>query len=180
MGPLGTGVLYMDSNLEEQLESIRQGGTGTQSELPTQPKTVPAKYEAGNLNVPGIVGLEAGVRHVAMSRLSESEHLLKLTQYLVESFRDSSGVTTYSRPNICGIVSFNVESYDPREVATLLDTSAGFQVRAGLHCAPLMHQSLGTFDGGGTVRASCGHFSSLAEIDKLIESVRLLAANPMT
>ena len=64
LGPLGTGVLYMRDGVEEQLSSLRQGGTGTQSEHELQPDTLPEKYEAGNLNVPGILGLRAGIEYL--------------------------------------------------------------------------------------------------------------------
>src|SRR6267142_3266434 len=65
LGPLGTGVLYLAPGIEQHLLPLRQGGTGTQSDEDRQPDTLPHRYEAGNLNVPGIVGLEAGVSHVA-------------------------------------------------------------------------------------------------------------------
>lgn len=179
-GPLGTGLLYIAADLVSQLDSTRQGGTGTQSESPTQPDESPSKYEAGNLNVPGIVGLDAGVQYVVKNGLVESDHLLKLSRHVVESLQQTPGVDLFSQANVCGIVSFNVAGYDAREVATALDASAGIQVRAGLHCAPLMHQALKTSDAGGTVRASFGHFSTIEEADKLIEAVDALAANPMS
>jgi cysteine desulfurase/selenocysteine lyase len=177
LGPLGTGTLYVGEGVEEYLQATRQGGTGTQSELPRQPTSLPAKYEAGNLNVPGIVGLAAGVSHVSKQGLG-NRHVLDLTSRILTGFQVAN-VTLNSTPNDCGIVSFNIKGYDPREVATLLDSSAGIQVRAGLHCAPLMHQALGTYDLGGTIRASCGHFSTEQEIDKLVESVRMLAETPI-
>lgn len=178
MGPLGTGLLYVGEGVEQILKSTRQGGTGTQSELPQQPTSLPAKYEAGNLNVPGIVGLAAGVSHVSAQDLTHSRHLFELSSRILTGIQVAN-VTAHSKPNDCGIVSFNIKGYDPREAATLLESSAGIQVRAGLHCAPLMHQALGTFGKGGTVRASCGHFSTEEEIDKLIESVRMLAETPI-
>lgn len=174
LAPLGTGLLYVGKGVEEILQATRQGGTGTQSELPQQPGTLPTKYEAGNLNVPGIVGLAAGVSYISERHLTHNRHLFELSSRLLTGIQVAE-VTSYSNPNDCGIVSFNIKGYDPRELATLLENSADIQVRAGLHCAPLMHQALGTFESGGTVRASCGHFSTEQEIDKLVESVRMLA-----
>ena len=178
MGPLGTAFLFVGERVQSHLHPVRQGGTGTESENPVQPDELPSKYEAGNLNVPGVLGLSAGVKYVAEQQLIGSDHLRKLSGLLVEGLQHSR-TQVYSQANDCGIVTFNVHGYDPREMATLLDSVAEIQVRAGLHCAPLMHGAMNTLDIGGAVRASCGHFSTEAEINTLIESVRMLAENPM-
>ena len=150
MGPLGTGLLYIREELAEQIDPLRKGGTGTQSELATQPKSLPEKFESGNSNVPGLIGLDAGVQYVLDNDLPSSKHLLNLTERLIAGLRKTDAVTLYSKPNHYGIVSFNVENFDPRELATALDSMASIQVRAGLHCAPMMHESIGTFERGGT------------------------------
>lgn len=180
LGPLGTGILYIASGIEAQLQCIRQGGTGTQSDDPTQPTEVPAKYESGNLNVPGLVGLDAGVRYVLDNQLDQDISIEARSNQLIQGLQALDNLTVYSTPNPCGIVSFNLTGYDPQEVATLLDSAGGIQVRAGLHCAPLMHRSLGTLSTGGTVRASCGHFTTAEEIEQLIELVTSLAESMMT
>ena len=74
-----------------------------------------------------------------------------------------------------GIVSFTVEGYDPREVASMLDAAGRVQMRAGLHCAPEMHRALGTLTSGGTVRASTGHFNSSEQIGQTVELIRACA-----
>lgn len=178
LGPLGTGLIYLAPGLEDLVRSVRQGGTGTQSELAEQPSQMPAKFEAGNLNVPGLVGLDAGVQHVLdqQQELLDKRHFEACTEMLIAALQSLTGVTIYSVPNRTGIVSFNVEGYDPREFATLLDSAAAIQVRAGLHCAPLMHRQLGTLEMGGAVRVSFGHWSTEAEIAKLIDAVSMLAA----
>ena len=140
---------------------------------------MPAKFESGNLNVPGIVGLDAGVTFLAELRPWESDHLPTLTLRLVEALSQVEGLHVYSAGNRCGIVSFNIHGYDPREVATMLDSAAGIQVRSGLHCAPLMHAVLGTADSGGAVRASCGHWTTEADIDELVKVVTMLAETPI-
>ena len=178
-GPLGTGFLYIRTSLHAELFAIRQGGTGTQSELARHPDSGPAKYEAGNLNVPGIVGLEAGIDFVREHGLPESEHLRQLTTRLVNALRKEETIEVYSPANRFGIVSFNLQGMDPRELAATLDSVSQIEVRAGLHCAPLMHRALGTFDLGGTVRVSFGHFSNSKEVDKLVDVIQTLIANPM-
>ena len=118
------------------------------------------------------------MKYVAENQLIGSVHLRELSARLVDGLQHSR-TKVYSATNDCGIVTFNVDGYDSREMATLLDSVAEIQVRAGLHCAPLMHDAMNTLELGGAVRASCGHFSTEAEVDKLIESVRMLAENPM-
>ena len=179
MGPLGTGLLYIRESLQPVVDSIRQGGTGTQSELAEQPAMAPEKYESGNLNVPGIVGLDAGIAFVCQRELCQSQHLLELTQRTVDGLSGESAVTLYSRPNRYGIVSFTVRGFEPTELAAMLDGMGQIQVRAGLHCAPEMHRALGTFDSGGTVRISFGHFSKQSEVDTLMDALRMLIANPL-
>ena len=82
-------------------------------------------------------------------------------------------------PNPClvenaGVVSFVVDGIDPRVTATLLDAHFGIEVRAGLHCAPLIHRSLGTLDTGGTVRASVGPFTTEADLDALFTALMMI------
>jgi cysteine desulfurase / selenocysteine lyase len=160
---------------------VRQGGTGTQSQSPHQPSELPEKYESGNLNVPGILGLGAGVEYLAERGLDEIErHGRQLIDQMLTGFAELPGV------RICGpssaelrvpLVSIVVEGYDPQEVALLLDASYRIQVRAGLHCAPLMHEALGTTAGGGTVRFSLGAFTTPEEIDAAVRAVAELAAS---
>ena len=175
LGPLGTGFLYIQPGLETELRELHQGGTGTSSELLDQPQQLPAKYESGNANVPGLFGLDAGVKFVLSENAMESSNLRDLTATTIDALSSVSNVKVYSQPNPCGIVSFNVEAFDPREVATMLDGAAGIEVRAGLHCAPGIHRLLGTFDSGGCVRASFGHFSSNDCVKQLVEAVSMLA-----
>jgi len=179
LGPLGTGVLYISESIHDQLRATRQGGTGTESEQPRQPSASPAKYEAGNLNVPGIIGLAAGIQYLIDNECVSSDQLMQLSGQLIDGLTAFPDVSVYSQANRYGIVSFNLKGLDPRELATTLDSMAGIQVRAGLHCAPLMHRSIGTLEFGGTVRASFGHFSKSSEVATLLECIETLIANPM-
>jgi len=179
LGPLGTGLVYVRPGLEHVLECYRLGGTGTQSEDDRQPDQMPDRYEAGNHNAPGLAGLGEGLafvrgRTVEAIRQTEAE----LIQRLVSGLKASPGVTVYGhQPNIphVGVVAFNVDSFAPQEVASILDETFGIQSRAGLHCAPGVHRFLGTFDRGGTVRFSVGVFSTADEVDQAIAGVRELA-----
>jgi cysteine desulfurase / selenocysteine lyase len=171
LGPLGIGVLYIAQGVEEQLVPLRQGGTGTRSDEDQQPDSLPDRYESGNLNVPGIVGLEAGVTHVA--RLGEAHvlaHSRALVQRLIAGLTGLPGLRLYGPPSGAdrvGVVSLNVAGFDPQELAAVLDANWRIQTRAGLHCAPRMHAALGTSP-SGTLRLSIGHFTTQEDIDAAI------------
>ena len=181
LGPLGTGVVYVRETHHDRLNSFRQGGTGTRSDEPRQPDALPEKFEAGNLNVPALAGLGAGVeflqvRGLVAIRKAEAQLVDRLIQQLqaidrVEVFGPERSADR------AGVVSVALAGYDPQEAATLLDASFRVQVRAGLHCAPLIHKALGTFEQGGTIRFSVGPFTSEAEIDAAVAAVREITAD---
>jgi len=178
LGPLGTGVLYVAPGVENDLFPIRQGGTGTRSDEDIQPSSLPDRYESGNLNVPGIVGLEAGVSEI-LARGVESihRHSLQLTSSLLGGLRDIPGITIYGPPSAqqrAGIVSLTLAGYDPQELASLLDSQWSIQTRAGLHCAPRMHAALGTAP-SGTLRLSVGIFNTAEQIDAVVSALREVA-----
>jgi cysteine desulfurase/selenocysteine lyase len=179
LGPLGTGLLYIAPGVEERLMPLRQGGTGTRSDVDIQPTTMPDRYEAGNLNMPGIAGLQAGVTHVlecGMERVRS--HLKALTGQLLDRLRGVNGIDIYGPPTSegrVGVVSLNIAGYDPQELAALLDANWSIQTRAGLHCAPRMHAALGTLP-RGTLRLSVGHFTTPADIDTVGEVLSQIAA----
>ncbi|MGD9719647.1 MAG: cysteine desulfurase [Pirellulales bacterium] len=175
LGPLGIGVLALTTAVAPALHSVRQGGTGTRSELARQPDELPGKYESGNLNVPGILGLGAAVEYLSRRRPETvAEHGTALAERLLAGLRDLGGVriigpiTAQQRVPLVSIV---VEGYDPQEMALGLDAAYRIQVRAGLHCAPLMHEAMQTQTTGGTVRFSIGPFNTEADIDAAIEAV---------
>jgi cysteine desulfurase/selenocysteine lyase len=178
MGPLGTGVLAIAAGIEEWLQPIRQGGTGSRSDDPEQPQSLPDRYESGNLNVSGIAGLGAGVAWLQERGLAEiHKHERELTGLLIEGLRNIPGVTVFGPPTDSprvGVVSFNLADFDPQEVAAALDSAAGIEVRSGLHCAPRMHAALGTAP-AGTVRASFGPFSTATDVETLVAAVREFA-----
>jgi len=180
LGPLGIGLLYVAPGMEQHLETVRQGGTGTQSENDTQPETLPDKYESGNHNVPAIVGLGAAVKELRKTGWKEVEqHSQRLLGQLVDGLREINAVTLHGPANAqrqSAIQSISLAGYDPQEVATLLDAAYSIQVRSGLHCAPLMHQALKTDTSGGTVRLSLGQFNTAEQIEAVVAGIGELAA----
>ncbi len=180
LGPLGTGVLYMRSGWEEQIEPLRQGGTGSRSEEDTQPQRLPDRYEAGNHNVPGLVGLEASTTWLAKQGIeSIGQRQRALVAQLLNGLRDLPGATIYGPTDAdsrVGVVSIGVEGYDSQELASGLDAVYRIQTRAGLHCAPRMHASLGTLERGGTLRISVGAFNTPEHIEALLTALQQTAA----
>lgn len=189
LGPLGTGILYVRPGLENQLHTIRQGGTGTESDQDRQPDLLPQKFEPGNHNVPGLVGLAAALEWLQSQGIAAIQaHEQQLAERLRTGLLPIRGVTLhgpkpatspasaskYSVTPSAAVVSISIDGYDPQEAAAVLDASFGVQVRAGLHCAPLMHKAIGTLDRGGTVRFSIGAFNTSEEIDAAMDAVKKL------
>lgn len=183
LGPLGTGFLYIRPELERVVRSLVQGGTGTASFQDRQPESLPDKYESGNLNVPGLVGLLAGVEYVAGRGVDAiAAHSRELFGRLRAGLADAPGVRLFgptSAEQNVGVLSIALDDFDPQEAAALLDAAHRMQVRPGLHCAPLMHRALGTLETGGTLRLSIGALNTAEEIDIAIGAVREIATAAM-
>lgn len=184
LGPFGTGVLCMGTNVADRLGPLKMGGTGTSSDLSGQPMELPYRFESGNLNMLGIAGLAAALDFLdpAAVRDAISERLSGLTSRLLAGLQAIDGVVTYGPQTArrrASVVSFNVTGYDPQELATTLETSAGIECRAGLHCAPKMHQALGTIGVGGTVRLSLGWATTFEQVETTLDAVNELAASPI-
>ncbi len=184
LGPLGTGVLILGKNVEQFLEPLRLGGTGTNSESDQQPGELPYRYESGNLNIPGLAGLAAALDFLLEQGVSKLQtHHRQLATKLLEGLEEIPGITIYGpradQPRT-SVVSFTVAGYDPQELAVALEMSAGIECRAGMHCAPRMHESLGTGASGGTVRLSPGWATTLEEIDATLKAIAEIASPTKT
>ena len=172
-GPQGTGFLYIRKGIDPR--PLKEGGTGTDSESEDQPIPWPARFESGTLNTPGIAGLGAGVSFVleeGVERIWKKER--QLTQQLLRGLKRNREVRIYGPldgEERVPLVSFNVASLGPAEVAFILDDLYDILVRAGLHCAPQAHRTLGTFP-AGTVRASLGFFNTPEDVEALVEAIR--------
>ena len=164
LGPQGTGILLCG---EDGLPLIR-GGTGSESRLQEMPAQLPERLEAGTLNVPGIARLGAGIEHVrrmGTARILLREH--RQVERCVQGL-EKAGLRVFSGKHQAGTVSF-VPEMDCEEAAALL-AKAGIAVRAGLHCAPLAHESAGTLQ-TGTVRVSFGAGNQDWETDRLLREI---------
>lgn len=177
LGPLGTGLLYLRPGTEQHVASFRQGGTGSLSEEDRQPERLPDKYESGNHNAPGLFGLEAGLEWLEQHCVAELHaHTLGLRRRLIDAITDSKSVRLLAADLadevVVGVVSFVVDGFDPQEMSAILDHDFQIQVRAGLHCAPGAHRSLGTLTTGGTIRASFGPTTTVDDVNQLVAALR--------
>ena len=176
LGPQGTGALYVRPDLK--LEPFHFGGTGSESFSLVQPEILPDRLESGTLNVPGIAGLNAGIGYVEEHFYSINVHEMRLTSMLNEGLRRIKGVTVYSpvQPE-SNLVLFNLPM-DSTETADLLDARYDIACRGGYHCAPLVHQFLGT-EKTGAVRLSIGHSNTESEILFALDAIKELARYAM-
>jgi len=175
-GPPGTGVLYVSDRVN--LDSLREGGTGSYSEMEEQPSALPYKYESGTVNSVGISGLGAGLKYIFKESLEGIRtHEQSLIDRLIQGLSNIPGVTLYTakdRSKQAPVISLNVEGCEPGEVGAILDQAFDIKVRTGLHCAPAAHKTLGTYP-AGTVRLSPGYFNTMEEIDLTIQALEEMA-----
>lgn len=170
-GPMGTGLLIL-RDPAGPLATLIEGGTGTQSQSLLQPDDPPERYESGTQNVPGIIGLYAGmgfVQKMGMEKIYQGE--MRKISYLYGRLSRIPGVQLYTQPPAAPwfvpVLSFNIEGQPSETVGQAL-AKAGIAVRCGLHCAPCAHEKMGT---QGTVRVSPSVFTKPGEIDMLARRV---------
>jgi cysteine desulfurase family protein len=181
LGPMGTGLLYLAPDVE--MEPLIRGGTGSQSELETQPDFAPDRYESGTLNGPGIVGLGAAAEYLRGVGIEEIHaRAVALGTRFREALAGIEEIILYGPEDAAGsigILSVNIEGAPCATVARLLDDEWGVMTRAGLHCAPAAHRSLGTAP-GGTLRLSWGIDTTEEQIDVAADALRSIAARART
>lgn len=180
LGPLGTGGLYIRPGIEGRLLPLVAGGTGSISDLPTQPEFMPDKYESGSHNAIGIAGLSAGVAWL-LERTVESlrEHELALTRRFLDGVRSIDGLTQFGPTRAddrVAVFSVRIEGFEPAELAGVLDSEFGLLTRSGIYCAPWAHETIGTQTGGGATRLSFGPFSTEADIDAAVGALASVAS----
>jgi len=173
LGPPGIGALYIRAGID--IVPLLYGGTGSFSAQMAMPEEYPDRLEVGTLNTVGIAGLAAALDYISERGLSDiHRHERELVVRLRRGLSGIAGVTVYGQPEGAPIVAFNIKSLGSTEVAHILDANFGMATRAGLHCAPLAHRTLGTLT-QGAVRVSPGPFSTAKEIDKLLTAVEEVA-----
>ncbi len=175
MGPTGTGGLLVAGL--GNIRPTRWGGTGVRSAVRSHLEQYPYRLEAGTLNTAGLAGLSAGLDWVQANTPGKIEE--DLCNRLLNGLAEISGIrvlglesgeSDWAKLNRTAVVSILIKNMAPEKVGMFLDADADIAVRTGLHCAPLVHEAMGTMD-GGTVRISPGPFNTAEEIDTLLEAL---------
>lgn len=178
LGPQGTGGIYVKPGLS--VKPFLVGGSGIKSFDEHHPKEMPTALEAGTLNVHGLAGLTAGTRYCLNQGIETLQRREKsLTRRFYEQVKEIPDVVVYGdvmAEHHSPIVSLNFAGEDSARVADALWEEYGICVRAGAHCAPLMHRALGTVD-QGVVRFSFSCFNTEEEIDQAAQALYSLSAN---
>ena len=161
-GPQGTGLLLCN----HEVLPLLYGGTGSLSKLQTMPDMLPDRLESGTHNMPGIAGLLEGIRYVQRTGVEKiAAHERRLTAQAVELLRNTEGIRLFWCDGFrhqTGVLSFIVEGIDCEEMGEAM-ASRGIALRAGLHCAPLAHRTVGTLK-TGTIRFSPSAFNTPAQV----------------
>ena len=173
-GPFGAAGFYLKNGVD--LDVFLSGGTGSQSTSLEMPRTMPGKLECASKNTVAISGLHAALGWLPSARTLKREK--ELTAYLMERLDEVEGIRIYRAPDEssqAGIVSLNMPGFTCGEAAASLDAKYDIAVRAGHHCAALIHRHLCNDDFKGTIRVSLGYFTQPEEIDRLTEALRTIS-----
>ena len=179
LGPQGTGGIYVKEGVK--LKPLKTGGSGIQTYSKEHPVQMPTALEAGTLNGHGIAGLHAALGYLEKTGI---DNIRKKEENLMWRFyngvKDVPGVKIYgdySQKERCAIVTLNIGDYDSSEVSDELLMEYDISTRSGGHCAPLMHEALGTVE-QGAVRFSFSHYNTEEEVDTAIRAIHELAEEP--
>jgi len=177
LGPTGIGGLCVREGID--IRHTRAGGTGVRSAQKTHLDEYPYRLEYGTPNVLGIAGLNAGVQWILARGMENLHHTeMGLTTRLRDGLREIEGVTLYCQDDLTDHISvmvFNIEGMGASDVGTMLDVDHNIACRTGLHCAPLVHEGIGTAEIHGAVRFGIGPFNTEDHIRTAIEAVRDIA-----
>jgi cysteine desulfurase family protein len=174
-GPAGVGALYVAPDIE--IEPLIVGGTGEQSDLYYHPVEMPSRLEAGTPNIPAITGLTAALRWHIQNNASFNRHADNISVALRSGLREIPGVILYDDYIDAGyvpVVSFRLDGLSVIDSGQRLMDEFNIICRTGLHCAPLIHQAMGTAP-EGTIRFSISGFTTENEISHVLRAVRLLS-----
>ena len=176
LGPQGTGGIYVREGLS--VRPLKSGGSGVQTYSKIHPAEMPTALEAGTLNGHGIAGLHAALEYLEKTGIDSIRNREQdLMWRFYEGVKDIPNVKIYgdfSTKNRCAVVTLNIGDYDSSEVSDALLTEYNISTRSGGHCAPRMHEALGTVE-QGAVRFSFSHYNTEEEVDTAIKAIRELS-----
>jgi cysteine desulfurase family protein len=180
LGPQGLGGFIIKKEFADEIAPLITGGTGSLSHEIEQPDFLPDKFESGTMNIPAILGLKKALEYInstGMKSIGDTEALL--ASAFVAKVRGLDGVTLIGKEDMAGkvaVISLDFEGSDNAAVAAALDGRYGIMTRCGLHCAPMAHQTLGTYP-RGTVRFSFGPFNTLDDVEYIARSIQDILRN---
>ena len=177
LGPQGIGGFILQPDMVPLVQPLIAGGTGSISHEEQMPSFMPDRFEAGTMNLPGIMGLHAALCWLERETIDAvRSHELELTERFLSGALDIPHLRVIGRQDIAeraGVVSVVPENADPALVADALGREYGIMVRVGLHCAPNAHKTLGTFP-TGTIRFSFGRWNTPQQVDTALSALREL------
>ena len=177
LGPQGIGGFILQPDMVPLVQPLIAGGTGSISHEEQMPSFMPDRFEAGTMNLPGIMGLHAALRWLEQETIDAvRSHELELTERFLSGALDIPHLRVIGRQDIAeraGVVSVVPENADPALAADALGREYGIMVRVGLHCAPNAHKTLGTFP-TGTIRFSFGRWNTPQQVDTALSALREL------
>lgn len=180
LGPQGIGGIILTKEMAQTLTPLIAGGTGSFSHLETMPTHMPDAFEAGTLNLPGIIGLNEGLDYIESQGMENiHNHELVLTQSFLEGLQSIDGINIVGKQNIqdrTAVVSITIDGMDPANIAYELESTYHIMTRVGLHCAPRAHQTLGTYP-EGTVRFSFGYANTHKDMESALSALHRIVKN---
>lgn len=180
LGPQGIGGIILTKEIAQTLTPLIAGGTGSFSHLETMPTHMPDAFEAGTLNLPGIIGLNEGLSYIESQGMENiHNHELALTQAFLEGLQSIDVVNIIGKQDIqdrTAVVSITIDSMDPASIAYELESAYHIMTRVGLHCAPRAHQTLGTYP-EGTVRFSFGYTNTHEDVGSALSALHRILKN---
>ena len=180
LGPQGIGGIILTKEMAQTLVPLIAGGTGSFSHLEMMPTHMPDAFEAGTLNLPGIIGLNEGLSYIESQGMENiHNHELVLTQSFLEGLQSIDGINIVGKQNIqdrTAVVSITIDGMDPASIAYELESTYHIMTRVGLHCAPRAHQTLGTYP-EGTVRFSFGYANTHKDVESALSALHRILKN---
>ena len=180
LGPQGIGGIILTKEMAQTLTPLIAGGTGSFSHLETMPTHMPDAFEAGTLNLPGIIGLNEGLAYIESQGMENiHNHELALTQSFLEGLQSIDGINIVGKQNIqdrTAVVSITIDGMDPASIAYELESNYHIMTRVGLHCAPRAHQTLETYP-EGTVRFSFGYANTHKDVETALSALHRILKN---
>lgn len=177
LGPQGIGGFILENDMVEKIQPLITGGTGIISDSEETPNFMPDRFEAGTMNIGGIIGLQEGLKWIEARGIQNIySHEMNLTKRFIDGmkpFIEANKIKLFGEPDInnrVGVVSIQSLDIDIAELAFRLDSEFGIMTRVGMHCAPYTHKNANSFP-IGTLRFSFGIFNTESDVDAAIEAL---------